>query len=393
MRGMKGYFRVGQTRTGGWSFIDPHDAPFFACAVAELDAADAAALEPLRAWGFNAVCATRPVDELLAEQIAVIGVAGFCELPGVIRAPGVRVPDVFDPSWTEMAAAQAASVCAPLCHRVELLGWLADDGVAWGVPDGSGRPTLLQICLSLEPGFPAYHAAWEFALASHQGSLSSLAKAWGHPMANREVVRELTRNEQALASRGYARDNARWTREFAQRYFATTAAAIRAHDPNHLLLGSREKCRRREAVSGGASEASLRALGASAAVDVPWVHWRDLPTAAGGPVLAGEFTWASEEFWAPPASGRRSALTSVERMLRKGRATMQRLVSHPAVVGYAWRRWRDQAGERPPFGSGLVHEDGAEAREHTELVTDIHGRIATLRSSMHRASPHENDTR
>jgi DNA gyrase/topoisomerase IV subunit A len=31
----------------------------------------------------------------------------------------------------------------------------------------------------------------------------------------------------------------RWTREFARRYFTTTTAAIRAADPNHLVLGCR----------------------------------------------------------------------------------------------------------------------------------------------------------
>jgi hypothetical protein len=54
---------------------------------------------------------------------------------------------------------------------------------------------------------------------------------------------------------------------------------------------------------------------------------------------------------------------------------------HPGVVGYAWRQWRDGAGEQPPFAGGLVHANDAEAREHTELVTDINAKIPILRAS------------
>ena len=68
---------------------------------------------------------------------------------------------------------------------------------------GAGRPSLLQICLSLEPSFAAYHAAWEFVLALHGGRLDGLARAWGTPMSSKEVVREFTRAEKGFTSRGY----------------------------------------------------------------------------------------------------------------------------------------------------------------------------------------------
>ena len=58
-------------------------------------------------------------------------------------------------------------------------------------------------------------------------------------LANKEVVREMTRVETGLATRGYLRDHSRWTQEFARRYFATTSAALREADENHLVLGCR----------------------------------------------------------------------------------------------------------------------------------------------------------
>ncbi|HYP16117.1 MAG TPA: hypothetical protein VEQ65_02820, partial [Opitutus sp.] len=337
------------------------------------DRNDPGTLARLRGWGFNTVVVPAADASAWDGGVVAVAAANFCDAASVIRAPGVRLPDVFEPGWSDRAHEHAASCCAPLREHPAVLGWLFDEELSWGVHAGAGRPTLLQVCLSLEPNFAAYHAAWEFVLAPHGGKLASLAKAWSQPMANREGVRELTRNEQALASRGYLRDNLRWTREFAGRYFKLTSDAIRAHDPNHLLLGA----------PGAAESGEIEATGAAtrvtafAPVDVMWASWNDVPASAPGPVFAADFTWAAETFFQP--SGRSRGLTSVERMLRKGRVALQRLVGHPAVVGYSWPRWRDHPGEQPPFASGLVHVNGAEAREHTELVADIHLKVSKLR--------------
>jgi hypothetical protein len=67
-------------------------------------------------------------------------------------------------------------------------------------------------------------------------------------------------------------------------------------------------------------------------------------------------------------------------MLRRARLALTRLALHPSVVGYAWSQWQDLPGERPPFGSGLVHADGAEAFEHTELLAEFNQRLTQVRA-------------
>jgi hypothetical protein len=57
-------------------------------------------------------------------------------------------------------------------------------------------------------------------------------------------------------------------------------------------------------------------------------------------------------------------------------------VAQPGVVGYAWRQWDDGAGEQPPFAGGLVHANGIEAREHTELLADLNAGVARLRPAV-----------
>ena len=69
-------------------------------------------------------------------------------------------------------------------------------------------------------------------------------------------------------------------------------------------------------------------------------------------------------------------------MLRRGRVVLERAARNPAVVGYAWNRWRDETDEQPPFASGLVHGNDAEAREHTELLADLNTRLPALRGAL-----------
>jgi agarase len=284
----------------------------------------------------------------------------------------VRLPDVFDPEWPRLAAERAHETCTPLAEASDLIGWVTDDELEWAPPSAAGRPSLLQLCLSLEPSFPAYHAAWEFVLAHHGGRLDAVARAWNAAIPNKEVVRELTRAEEGLGTRGYLRDEARWTREFARRYFISTATAIRNADPHHLVFG----CRFRQA----AGQAVLAEC-IYPAVDVSLTHWGEQPAVnakPSQPVFATDVSWVTDDFLTSVFSKRTPRLTSIERMLRKARLALDRTARHSAVVGYAWSQWQDEPGEQPPFAGGLLHANGSEAREHTELLTQFNMRAENL---------------
>ena len=51
----------------------------------------------------------------------------------------------------------------------------------------------------------------------------------------------------------------------------------------------------------------------------------------------------------------------------------------PVLANLFSRWWLDEPGEQPPFARGLVHVNGTEAREHTELLTAFNARADTLR--------------
>ena len=378
-RGVEGFFRVGQDAAQRWWLLDRTGARFFARAVhgvrsagGDADGAlprDAAAR--LRGWHFNTVGVTSEL-RLRDDGLPFLATAEFARAGPLIVAPGMRLPDVFDPEWPRRAEAHALAICAPLAPAPELIGWMADDRLEWAGASASGRPSLLQLCLSLEPGFAAYHAAWEFVLAHHGGRLESVAHAWNAPIPNKEVVRELTRAEEGLGTRGYLRDDARWTREFARRYFNTTSVALRKADPNHLVLG----CRFRAPVA-----VAVLAECTYPAVDVSVLHWTELPSLGAKvsqPILATDVNWVAEPFLKSITTRRTRRLTSVERMLRKARTTLDRMARHPAVIGYAWAQWQDEPGEQPPFAGGVVHTNGTEASEHTELLAQFNLRAEAL---------------
>ena len=405
IRGAAGFFRVGQTLGGEWWLIDAADRAFFSCAVNAVrfgprppegvaegqflgeptDVSDAMAetFGRLRRWNVNTL---GPGSEpaLIGHGLMSTEIMDFGRIAPstTIRLGGAFVPDVFDPKWVEACQRRAEEVCSQRRDSAALIGYFTDDGLNWSQfpEDAAGRvqrPTLLQICLSLEPGFPAYHAAWEFTLAAHGGELAAMARAWGADLPNKEALRQLTLADSALMSAGYRRDHDRFSREFARRYFAACAAAIRHHDPHHLILGGRL------AVAAPA----LLAECVSPQVDVLSVSQRDaglferIDAAAveGMPVMVGDFCWANDAFAKNPAAGEPRGLTSVERMLARGRAAWERALTHPALVGCAWARWQDAPEDRPPFGRGLVHVDGGEAREHSELLSGLYARAETIR--------------
>lgn len=420
LRGAPGFVRVGQTRGGQWWMIDPTGRPFLSKAVAAVNRtgwADgrssrpgkyASAVEALygaddpqrfvrsvvqrmRKWNLNTLGAwTAP--EFYDQGSYYTELIEFRKIGPSFHSGDALLPDVFDPAWRDAADAWAKQICTPRKNSPQLVGYFTDHELGWAQPSTeqmtgvvpadtkSPGPSLLQICLSLEPSFRAYHAAWEFVLAPRNGDLAALASDWGLEISHREGVRQLTLAETPITSPGYMRDQRRFAREFARRYFTTCAAVIRTYDPNHLILG----CRFAEYPG-----ASVLAECIHPSVDLTSIrpereNWERTAQATfsvnGMPVLLTELTWADIAFARTPMKREARRLTSVERMLAKGRSCLERVFTQRAVVGYEWARWVDGEEEEPPFARGLVHLDDREAKEHTELLTDLNARAEGLRA-------------
>ncbi len=423
LRGPGGFFRVGQLRGGAWWFVDPHDRAFFARSVAGVNRAgrsDGRALKPgpygaavnalhgsadpqsfvrsavqrLRTWNVNTL-GPGVGPEFFDRGIYYTETLDFRKVGPVIHSGEAYLPDVFDPAWRQAADAWARQICLPRRDSTELIGYFTDRELEWAQPPADRlpagtrgenmapavleRPSLLQLCLSLEPTFRAYHAAWEFVLAPRQGDLEKLALDWGIALPNKEVLRQMTQAETPLRTEGYLRDQKRFTREFARRYFSTSAAVIRAYDPNHLILGCRFAGLPGRGVLAECVYPQVDAVSFHCAADAIEKQIALCHSANGMPIFVDAFTWADLEFARRPRKRETRRLTSVERMLAKGRIVLEAVISHRALVGYAWSDWADGEDDQAPFGRGLVHIDDREAREHTELLTQVNQRSEILR--------------
>lgn len=205
-----GFFRAAEAR-GRWWLVTPDGRPFYAngidhvtatpdddrgtgrCPYCEaiaagypsLDAWTDATVERLRAWGFNTLGAWSDVDRFAAR------------MPYTVLLDMASGDDWFSPAFAARAAAVAAGAVAPRRDDANLLGWYLDSELRWG-PDWRASSTLLENYLALPPGSPGRTVAEHCA---------------GHPD--------------------------RFLHLLARRYFKVTTAAIRAQDPNHLILGTK----------------------------------------------------------------------------------------------------------------------------------------------------------
>lgn len=403
LRGSPGFFRVGRvSETGAWWLLTPEDEPTLLRAVAGVNRHGRAGPAPVRrsayaqtvsglygdrgeAWEKSSAARLRAwaadtvgpwADAGLVDRgFYFTALADFCRADApLLHGPELRLPDVFDPRWPAAAEAHAAAVAAPWAGRRELVGWFTDDALGWGATEDG--PGLLQLCLSLEPGFAAHHAAWEFVLAANGGTIEALARRWSVSLGNREHVRQLTRDDVAIPGAAFADDARRFAREAARRYFGVTARALRAADLSHLILG----CRFGTPPPAGVREACVWP-------DVDAVSWRLGAGAAFGAqakVCAGEQPqWVTGgglthgDFRRLPVR-EGTGPTRLERLLRAGREGLVAACRDPRTLGIEWAHWADGGEEAPPFGAGLVHADDHEAVEHTELLSHVHAQARAL---------------
>ena len=377
IRGTPGFVRVGRSRAGPWWLIGPDDRAFFACGVhRDGGLIRTLPMAPAADWGVNTLVIEGGVPPAGWAGAWIAAIRFRPAAPeAMIRLQGVQLPDVFDPGWARACQERAAELCPPGVDDPRLIGWMPDAGLQWPqVPGARPRPALLQICLSLEPRFAAYHAAWEFVLAAYSGELSAVAAAWETPLPNKESLRLLTHEDQALDTAGYRHDEKRFTKEFARLYFSAVTAAIRAQDPAHLILGVIPPDG--PAAVAEAAGRSVDMLATSPGAEVAAAQREFWSGGATAPVFLTGYSWAGGELAASP--GR----TPLEHMLERGRSALTAIVAHPAAIGYAWRDWSDLPEDRPPFGRGLVRVDGGTAREHTDLLTEIN----LAAEARHRAS-------
>jgi len=289
-------------------------------------------------------------------------------------------PDVFDVNFDRHARSRAHEICAVRADDDKILGWFIDNELRWG-SDWRGSDELLTLFLGLDRTMPGRTAALAWLRARYQ-DFETFNAIWRTPAQSWQTLDALERMEpphthlpvyQRDAGQEHAANHADAVRaEFfaacdafaalvGQRYFKTTCAAIKAADPNHLVLGSRFAY----VPPPGVIEA------AAAYCDVISINCYDLDPGrtvdaykgTQKPCLIGEFSFRGSDSGLPNTNGAGPLMRTQAERAAAYRRYAAAALSQPAIVGLHWFEHADQPaegrfdGENSNFGVVTINDE------------------------------------
>ena len=336
----------------------------------------------LKAWGFNMLGGGTEGDEmknrgfiyarsLLLSHGLTVGKDKqglfICPHEG---SPCTAFPDVFHPDFEAYCDSFAKKNCADLKDDPWMLGYFIDNELSWWGRGGSATG-LFDCAVRLSPESHARQAAERFA-AQHGMK------------AGQPVPDEVKHGFLKLA---------------AERYFSITTAAIRRHDPNHMILGARF------AGLHGADPVVWEISGKYCdMITFNCYPWADLDrnvmmTRRGSngvrlvdafnrqyaygnkPFFITEWSFMGMDSGLPCTTGAGQRFLTQRERAQAASLMARTLMAMPSVVGYIYFMWVDD----PPEGIsrwfpedsnyGLVNEKGVPYRELTEMFTKLHADI------------------
>lgn len=396
-----GFFTV-MERGGRWMAIDPNGAPFTVLGVDHVQPwgmfcesfgyspygkhvkesykdltiwADET-LARLKSWGFNALGAGCDVARLshrgLIHTIFLNMGDRLCyEDPEwyickCLRAPCTAFPNVFHPDFMLACEYQARRKCSEARTDPWLFGYFIDNELAWW-----GRGKLDDGLFNAVQSKPDSHSA---------------KKALVKFVAGRPITPELKREFLSMV---------------AERYFATTVAAIRKYDKDHMILGCRF------AGMGGAHELVWKV--AAKYCDVVTFNqypWADLDRNVvfdrkGGtpikekfdafykkverPMLLTEWSFPALDTGRPCYCGAGQRFATQDLRVKATELFARTLLNLPYFIGYDYFMWVDQPapGMNSFFGEdsnyGLVTENGTPHQGITAMFSHLQSDIDKVR--------------
>ncbi len=343
-----------------------------------------AVAQRLQRWGFNTIGAWSSPSLFRHMPYTVIlnmgARAGADWLKGTF-------PDVFDPKFRETLDRIAARECAPRKNDPLLVGYFTDNELRWG-PDWRSRQHLLDdYLLRLPPEAPGKRAVLEF-FRKRYGTIDAFNKAWEVAVPNWDALTKLTElppapNEAVEKQR--LTDRLEFLRLIAREYFRHCHNAIRAADPNHLILGVR--------FAGYALRPVVEAMGEF--VDVVSFNWygfeppvkmlEELHRITGKPVMITEFSFKAMDSGLPNTRGAGQPVPTQKDRADHFERFVTALMRLPYCVGYHWFQHNDQPAQGRFDGEnsnyGLVKENDEPWELLTQRMTEVNARVEQVHSS------------
>lgn len=310
----------------------------------------AATARRLKAWGFNTVGAwSSPEMHTQAMAYApILNIAASLEKDLWLKG---GVVDVFAPAFEAGARKLAMERCRPLRQDPWVLGYFTDNELRWG-PDWRSQETLLDTFLKMPADSPGRRRAEAFL---------KRRKSSGPPT-----------DADASAFLGLV----------AERYFKVCRDAIKAADPNHMIIGCR--------FGGYAPDAVLQGLRRYVDVIsyndygfVPPVWTLDrIATTTGRPLMLTEFSFKARDSGLPNTRGAGLPVETQNDRADRFEGYVTALMKRADCVGYHWFEWCDEPKEGRFDGEnsnyGLVRIDDTPWEVITARMTAVNDGVEAI---------------
>jgi len=312
----------------------------------------ASTVERMNSWGFNTAGAW--CDNALYAKAGLH--TRYVWLGAEVDGIKQRLVNVFSPGYAAKMDALCAEFVAPHKNDPRLIGWFLDNELPWygefGWPTDPHR-SLLDQALALPASDPNRVEALRFLRETYQ-DFASFAAQWETSATTWETfaaggtARAKTKRAEVVKHR--------WAGVVAEKFYSVCAAAVRKHDPNHLVLGSRFAGNAPGPVIACARHCdvvSVNHYAKDGQVDLAW--WDRLYAMVQKPILLTEFSWRAME----NRTGNRNTLgADVTVPTQRDRAEryakfVPTLLARPYLLGAHWFQWADE----PERGRGLDGED------------------------------------
>jgi hypothetical protein len=301
-------------------------------------------------------------------------------------------PDVFDPAFPGHIRESAKNHCTKRRNEAGLLGTFIDNELYWS-PDWRGADELLTLFLNLpahRPGrvaairrleeryreFSQFNAVWRTPARSWEefGTIGHVeAPFFRMPPSGLNDALETRANLANPVRAAFSADCDAFSAIVAEQYFELCVAAIRAADPNHLVIGSRFGYQPQPNVIAAAGRYldvisfNCYELDATSVIDAY--------AATGKPCLVSEFSFRGDDAGLPNSRGAGPRVASQTERAQCFELYVTTALRNPNVVGYHWFEHADQPaegrfdGEDSNYGTVTI-EDNPYA-ELTETMTRV----------------------
>ncbi|MDD2598476.1 MAG: hypothetical protein PHO37_04535 [Kiritimatiellae bacterium] len=312
------------------------------------------------------------------------------------QTPCSAFPNVFHPDFEAYCLYIARQQCVPNLNDPWMFGYFIDNELAWW-GRGRGESGLFDAAIKLGADHTAKQAVVKLLRERAQGEIARFNALWKTECQSFDDVLQLS----ALPSANEAQIQVKhdFLKLVAERYFTITTQAIRAADPNHMVLGARF------AGTGGADpavweitgkycdvvtfncypkadlEQGLVYSGFGADAELIPRHFAKFYGYVSKPMLVTEWSFPALDAGLPSVHGAGQRFLTQTGRTDATKLFAQTMLSLPYLIGYNYFMWVDQPalGISTPFPEdsnyGLVNEENLPYPRITGMFTELHAEL------------------